>query len=438
MTNIKKISDKNLELEYEITVPLDEFNQEINKELEKQQKTLKIDGFRKGKVPLNVIKNKYSALVLSETAENLVEKTINQIIDENKYNLISRPKIEVKVLEMDKDFEFKATLNLFPEIPEIKYEKIKLKKQVAEVNDEEINKAKERILKNFSKWTEQDKDYVSKNGDKVKIDFLGKLKGEPFEGGKAENYELELGSKSFIDTFEDQLVGKKAGDEVEVKVTFPKNYHSEKLAGQPATFDVKIHSVSTAEKQDITDEFVKENLGLESIEKLNEAINKELTSLYTKTTKNKLKDDVFDWLKKNVKVELPKNIVEEEFNRQWAQVEKEIKNNPNKFKDDKEKDKKKKEVEQNAEDSIKLGLILSEIGKKNNIQVQEAEVIEEIRQRAAAMPGQEQMIVDFYLKNKPALNQITGSLLEDKVIDFIASKANTEEVKLTPEELMKA
>ena len=438
MTNIKKISDKNLELEYEITVPLDEFNQEMNKELEKQQKTLKIDGFRKGKVPLSVIKNKYSALVLSETAENLVEKTINQIIDENKYNLISRPKIEVKVLEMDKDFEFKATLNLFPEIPEIKYEKIKLKKQVAEVNDEEINKAKERILKNFSKWTEQDKDYVSKIGDKVKIDFLGKLKGEPFEGGKAENYELELGSKSFIDTFEDQLVGKKAGDEVEVKVTFPKNYHSEKLAGQPATFDVTIHSVSTAEKQDITDEFVKENLGLESIEKLNEAINKELTSLYTKTTKNKLKDDVFDWLKKNVKVELPKNIVEEEFNRQWAQVEKELKNNPNKFKDDKEKDKKKKEVEQNAEDSIKLGLILSEIGKKNNIQVQEAEVIEEIRQRAAAMPGQEQMIVDFYLKNKPALNQITGSLLEDKVIDFIASKANTEEVKLTPEELMKA
>ena len=173
MTNIKKISDKNLELEYEITVPLDEFNQEMNKELEKQQKTLKIDGFRKGKVPLNVIKNKYSALVLSETAENLVEKTINQIIDENKYNLISRPKIEVKVLEMDKDFEFKATLNLFPEIPEIKYEKIKLKKQVAEVNDEEINKAKDRILKNFAKWTEQDNDYVSKNGDKVKIDFLG-------------------------------------------------------------------------------------------------------------------------------------------------------------------------------------------------------------------------------------------------------------------------
>lgn len=438
MTNIKKISDKNLELEYEIIVPLDEFNQEMNKELEKQQKTLKIDGFRKGKVPLSVIKNKYSALVLSETAENLVEKTINQIIDENKYNLISRPKIEVKVLEMDKDFEFKATLNLFPEIPEIKYEKIKLKKQVAEVNDEEINKAKERILKNFSKWTEQDKDYVSKNGDKVKIDFLGKLKGEPFEGGKAENYELELGSKSFIDTFEDQLIGKKAGDEVEVKVTFPKNYHSEKLAGQPATFDVKIHSVSTAEKQELTDEFVKENLGLESVEKLNEAINKELTSLYTKTTKNKLKDDVFEWLKKNVKVELPKNIVEEEFNRQWAQVEKELKNNPNKFKDDKEKDKKKKEVEQNAEDSIKLGLILSEIGKKNNIQVQEAEVIEEIRQRAAAMPGQEQMIVDFYLKNKPALNQITGSLLEDKVVDFIASKANTEEIKLTPEELMRA
>lgn len=438
MTNIKKISDKDLELKFEIKVPFDEFKQEMDKEIEKQQKTLKIDGFRKGKVPLKVIKDKYSALILSESAENIVEKTINKIIEDNKYSLISRPKIEIKTLEENKDFEFTTTLNLYPTIPEIKYEKIKLKKQKADVNEKELNEAKNRILKNFIKWTEQDKEYKAKNGDKIKIDFLGKIDGEPFDGGKAENYELELGSKSFIDTFEEQLIGTKAGDEITVKVIFPKNYHSDKLAGKPATFDVKVHLVSTPEMQEINNDFVKQNLGLESVEKLNEMVKKELTSLYNKTSKNKLKNDIFEWLKKNIKIELPKTIVEDEFNRQWAQVEKELKTNPNKFKNEKEKEEERKKIEQNAEESIKLGLILSEIGKSNNIQVQETEIIEEIRSKASSMPGQEQMIIDFYMKNKPALDQITGTILEDKVIDFISNKANTEEVLVSVEELMKA
>ena len=437
MTNIKKVSDKDLELKFEISVSVDELKQEMEKEAEKQQKTLKIDGFRKGKVPLSVIKNKYSALILSESAENLVENTINKIIDENKYALISRPKIEIKTLESDKDFEFTATLELYPEIPAIDYKKMKLEKEKVEISDKEIEESQKRILKNFLQWVEQENTYKAEKGDKVNINFLGKIDGKPFDGGKAENYDLELGSKSFIDTFEDQLIGAKTGDEITVKVSFPENYHSKELAGKPATFDVKINSVSTPGEQEVNDEFINKNLNIESLEKFHEMIKKELTSIYERGSKNKIKNAIFEWLKKNVKIELPKTIVDEEFNRQWAEVERDLSKNPNKFKDEKEKEEEKDKIRKEAEESIKLGLILSQIGKENNIQVQETEIIEEIRKRAASMPGQEQMFVDFYLKNKTALNQITGSILEDKVIDFITDKADTKEVVVSVEDLKK-
>ena len=437
MTNIKKVSDKDLELKFEISVSVDELKQEMEKEAEKQQKTLKIDGFRKGKVPLSVIKNKYSALILSESAENLVENTINKIIDENKYALISRPKIEIKTLESDKDFEFTATLELYPEIPAIDYKKMKLEKEKVEISDKEIEESQKRILKNFLQWVEQENTYKAEKGDKVNINFLGKIDGKPFDGGKAENYDLELGSKSFIDTFEDQLIGAKTGDEITVKVSFPENYHSKELAGKPATFDVKINSVSTPGEQEVNDEFINKNLNIESLGKFHEMIKKELTSIYERGSKNKIKNAIFEWLKKNVKIELPKTIVDEEFNRQWAEVERDLSKNPNKFKDEKEKEEEKDKIRKEAEESIKLGLILSQIGKENNIQVQETEIIEEIRKRAASMPGQEQMFVDFYLKNKTALNQITGSILEDKVIDFIADKADTKEVVVSVEDLKK-
>ena len=437
MTNIKKVSDKDLELKFEISVSVDELKQEMEKEAEKQQKTLKIDGFRKGKVPLSVIKNKYSALILSESAENLVENTINKIIDENKYALISRPKIEIKTLESDKDFEFTATLELYPEIPAIDYKKMKLEKEKVEISDKEIEESQKRILKNFLQWVEQENTYKAEKGDKVNINFLGKIDGKPFDGGKAENYDLELGSKSFIDTFEDQLIGAKTGDEITVKVSFPEDYHSKELAGKPATFDVKINSVSTPGEQEVNDEFIKKNLNIENLEKFHEMIKKELTSIYERGSKNKIKNAIFEWLKKNVKIELPKTIVDEEFNRQWAEVERDLSKNPNKFKDEKEKEEEKDKIRKEAEESIKLGLIFSQIGKENNIQVQETEIIEEIRKRAASMPGQEQMFVDFYLKNKTALNQITGSILEDKVIDFIADKADTKEVVVSVEDLKK-
>ncbi len=437
MTEIKKIFDKGLERKFSVKVKSSELDKAIEEQGLKQQKTLKVDGFRKGKVPLDFIKNKYSALLLSESAESLVEENVSKLIKENNLNLIARPKIDVKTLEVGKDFEFEVNFELFPEIPEIKYNKINLKKQKVQVAKNDVEEGKNRLLKSKAAWKEQDKEYGANIGDKVKIDFLGKIKDVAFEGGKAEGYDLELGSKSFIDNFEDQLVGKKAGETIDVKVKFPKEYHKKELAGEPAVFEVKIHSVSKAEIPMLNDEFLKENFNIESVQKLEEMIEKELLSMYENATRNKLKNEIFDWMKKNIKIETPKSAVEDEFNRQWEQIENELKTNPNKFKDDKDKEKEKESVRQNAEESIKLGLILSEIGKSNNIKISDTEVIAELRKRASIYPGQEQMIIDFYMKNRNALNQITGSLLEDKVIDFIISKINIEEENISVEEFLK-
>lgn len=437
MTEVKKVLDKNLEKKFDVKVSADEMNKEVDKEAVKQQGKIKIDGFRKGKVPVDFIKNKYSAILLSDAAETIVEKNVSELIKENNFNLITRPKINVKSLEAGKDFEFDITFELFPEIPEIKYNKMNLKRQKVKIDKKDIEEGKNRLLKTRAKWKEEDKGYEAKKGDKVKIDFLGKLKGVPFDGGKAEGYDLELGTKSFIDTFEDQLIGKKAGDEVEVKVTFPKDYHKKDLAGQPVVFEVKVHGVSSAELPELNDDFLKESFNIESIDKLEEMIEKELSSMYDNASKNKVKNDIFEWLKKNVKIEIPKSVVDEEFNRQWAPIENELKTNPDKFKNEKEKEKEMEDVRQNAEDSVKLGLILSEIGKINNIKVEDTEIIEEIRKRAMAYPGQEQMIIDFYMKNKPALNQITGLILEDKVVDFICQQAVVEDIVMSIEDFIK-
>ena len=437
MPDIKKIYDKNLELKYEIKVSSNELDEKINQEAEKEKDKIKIDGFRKGKVPLDIIKNKFSATLLNDVAQNLVEENIQKLIKDNDYQLISRPEINIKKLDIKSDFEFEVSLILYPKIPEIKYEKIKLKKQNIKLTDKDIQEGIQKLVKSKAKWVEQDSDYKSKLGDRVKIDFLGKIDDVEFKGGKGENYNLELGSKSFIDDFEEQLLNKKSGEEVKVKVRFPKNYHQKDLADKKAVFEVKIHSISIPEIPELTDEFLKENFNIENQDKLKEMITKELTTIYESNTKNKLKNDMFEWIKKEVDVDLPLKIVDEEFNREWAPIENELKNNPNKFASEKDKQKEMENIRNNSEQSIKLGLILSEIGKANNIEVKDTEVTEEIRKRASVYPGQEGMIVDFYMKNQNALNQLTGILLEDKVVDFILSKATVKEEEVSIEDFNK-
>jgi trigger factor len=436
--NVKTLLDEALKKEMEISFLSQEINKEIDKKVNEYQKTYKLDGFRVGKVPVNLIREKHENGLLAEVSEDLANNVIQDILKEKKYKLALNPKVDFKTVEINKNLVFTAVFELLPNIPKIEFKKIALEKEIVELNDKDMEEAVTKLVENRKDWKEEkNKDYKAKKGDLVEIDFLGKIKNVPFEGGEAKNYRLELGTGSFIQGFEDQLIGKKVGDDVLVKVKFPKEYHKKELIGQPAEFEVKIHKILLGEKPELTNEFLKKNFNVENMDKLKEVIKKETETMYKNITQENMKNDLFEWIKKNIKVKMPEGLVEEQFKRIWESAEEEIRRNPDKFKSEKEKEKAKKENRELAEDMVKIGLVLSEIGKENDIKVSNQDITNAIYSNARQFPGQEDMFIDYYKKNKNALNDITGALLEEKVIAFIFGQANVKETKISTKEFTK-
>ncbi|MDR2527340.1 MAG: trigger factor [Rickettsiales bacterium] len=420
MSSVKKVKNDGLEKSFNVRVPNEYFIKKYEDEIVKIQKNIKIDGFRKGHVPADVIKNKFSVKVLSDTCEDVINEEVKKIIDENGFTLATRPKIDIKEYDEKKDLEFEVAFELLPEIPNIDFGKIKLKKQNIKVSKKDIEDEKLHILRNKANWNERDKS--SELGDKVKIDFLGKINGEAFEGGKSENYDLILGSKSFIDTFEEQLVDKKSGDEVTVKVKFPENYNKKELAGKNAVFEVKIKSVSAPEFPELTDDYLKNNFNIDNYEEFEKAIEKELKNAFDRSAKNLLNKNIINWLKSSVKIELPKSIVEDELKRVI---------------NDKMTASENKEAKKKVEDDVKVSLVLGDLAKKNNINAEKSEIIQEIYKISSAYPEQQKMLVDYYTKNQYMLNQISSQIIENKVLDYIVDKANLDEVDISIDEFIK-
>jgi len=436
--NTRITLDEALKKEIEISISFAEVSKEIDKKVNEYQKTYKLDGFREGKVPTNLIRQKHEQGLLGEVSEEMVNNIITEILKERDYRLALSPKVDFKTLELNKDMVFIVIFELLPEVPEIKYKKISLEKEIVELNEKDINESIEKLVAGKKDWKEEeDAKAKAKKGDSVEIDFLGKLKGVPFEGGEAKNYRLELGSDSFIKGFEDQLIGKKVGDDVLVKVKFPKEYHKEDLSGKAVEFEVKIHKIFTGSKPELTNEFLKKNFNVDSLDKLKEMIKEQTQEMYKNITKENIKSDLFDWIKNNVKVEMPVGLVEDQFTRIWKGIEEEIRKNPTKFATEKDKEKAKKENYKLAEDMVKVGLILSEIGKVNELKISNKEITDVIQEKARNFPGQEELFINYYKNNKDALSDITGALLEDKVVDFMVSKSNVKEVKISAKEFQK-
>lgn len=426
---IKNILDKKLKKTYQVVVPYSDIEARINKVVEDIRKNYKLDGFRKGQVPTNIIKQKYETSIMAEESEKIINETSKKIVDENKLKLALTPQVDIKTFEPKKDFEYTVTMELFPAVPEIELNKIKIVKKEVEIGKAEIADFIGKITKYHRKWdVKNDK---AKNGDAVNIDYVGKIDKEIFEGGSAQGYQLELGSKSFIDNFEEQLVGKKAGDEVRVKVKFPKEYQNAKYAGKAAEFDVKINSVLAGTDPELNDEFVKNNFGLENLAKLEEIAKTQVEGNYTAVSRNLFKKDLFDLLNKKYDFELPEGLVEEQLKNIWAEVEEELKQNPDKFKNDKEKEKAKEEKRKLAERMIRNGIILSDLSEKNKITVNNNDLIAEVNKKASQFPGQEKMVAEYYQKNPNAIQSLRGQILEDKAIDFILEKAAIEIKKIS-------
>lgn len=436
--SIKNIADNKLKKEYEITVPYKMVEAKIDENIAKIRVNLKLDGFRKGQVPEDVIKQKYGKSIMADESDKIVSETIKNLISENKFKPALPPKIDVKTFEENKDLEITAAIELYPEVPKIDLKKIKVAKRTPDVTAKDVDEAMEKLLGYYKNWEEKDDNYRAKKGDAVNIDYVGRIDGEEFEGGAAQGHQLEIGSKSFIDNFEDQLVGKRQDDESVVKVKFPKDYHNAEFAGKAAEFEVKVNKVLTVKAQEVNDDFVKKTFGIDSKGKLDDEVRNQVKGNYEDISRNLFKKDLFDYLNKKHTFELPEGLVEEQTNLLWADVEQELKANPDKFKNEKEQQKAKDKKSEMAQRMIRCGMILNELAQENKIEVTNEDVNQEISKILARYPGQDKQVLEYYQKNASAIQQLKGSIIEEKTIDYILNQDFIDSKKSSLKDLDKA
>lgn len=390
----------------------------------------KMPGFRPGHVPLSVLRQKFNSSAISEAIDKLMNQDLNTFITDKKLRLAGTPKADLPNFEADKDVEYTLEFDVLPTLPNIDLEKFTLIKKVTKLDESEIEKSLENLRKNRAQASAQDENYKAVNGDIAVIDFKGFVDDVAFEGGAAEKHHLILGSNSFIPGFEEQVIGHKSGDEFDVNVKFPKEYHADNLAGKNAKFEIKLHEVRHHTLPELNDELAK-SVGKETVEQLKEHIREILGEQYIEAAKNEMRTELLDILADKVKLDLPEILVEQEFN--MAKSEFESHKGHAHAKDEKFDDKKE---HKDAERRVKLGLILAEWGSQNKVEVTREDLQQAIWAEAGRYPDPQQ-VFEFYNKNQNAVAMLRGMLFEKKALDAMIEKVKTKEKSVKPEELFK-
>ncbi len=420
---------------YKINIPSKTIEDMVSKKLDEIGNQVSLPGFRKGKAPKSFLRQKYGSSVIGEALEDVVRDSSNQIIKDKELRPALQPKIQISSFAEGKNLEFTMDVELLPEVKLFDLSKLSLEKEVVEVTEEEINKAIDRISVNIKDSQPITSDRKSKKGDIAVIDFTGKVDGVEFPGGKGSNYQLELGSGSFIPGFEDQLIGTKKGDSVTVKVKFPDEYHSADLKGKDAEFDVVINELREVTAPEINDDFAKK-FGQASLKDLKDLIETEIKKEYDMMSRSYLKKGLLDSLSEKHSFDLPQGMVDMEFDAIWRQLE-DAKKSGSLDESDKDKsdDDLRSEYKDIASRRVKLGIVLAEIGRVNNVIVESEDVNRALIMEARRYPGQEDKVIDFYKKHPHMLENLKAPLFEEKVVDFILSKADIKENKTTIEAL---
>lgn len=434
---VKEIKNDGLSYEMEVTVSQSEIDQHVDTKLAEYGKTLKIPGFRPGKVPLQVLKQRYGRMVQGEVLEEAVNDSSRKALNEKGLRAALQPKIEVKEFEEGKDLTYTMNVEVLPEFELMDFKGLDLTKQTTKPTDKEIDEAIGKIAENNKDSVEVKADRATKKGDIITIDFKGRTAKDDQEhpGMASEDFDLELGGGQFIGGFEDQLVGKKVGDKVEVKVTFPETYHAAELAGQDAIFDVDVKMIKELKDSKVDDDFAKK-LGLTDLDALKKAIEEQLQKEYDKVSRLKLKRDLLDIFDDSHEFPVPQGMLDIEFDTIKQQISME---QPDKVKDGALQfdDGEEEELKAIADRRVRLGMILSEIGRQNNIQVTDAELQRAVIEEAQRYPGQEAQVFEYYRSNPQAQEAIRGPVFEDKVVDFVLELAKLKEKEVSPEEFSK-
>ena len=422
-----------LERKMTVGIPADSIDSEVNKRLQNLARTQKMAGFRPGKIPMSVVKKRFGAAVRQEIMQDTMQRSFYEAMNQEKLQPAGQPMIEPGEIKSGEDFEFTATFEVFPEVTINDFSMLTIEKPVAEVTDKDLDKMLETLQKQRGTWEPVKR--MAKKEDMVIIDFDGSIDGESFEGGSAEDFSLILGSDSMIPGFEKGLLKSKKGEERDLEVTFPVDYHSEKVAGKLAIFKVVIKEVKGLKLPELDDEFV-ELFGIEEggIDKLKEEIGNNMQRELDGTLKGKAKSNVLDSLKDANEVDLPKALIDQEIEALRQQAL----NQFNQGRDGDTADLPEMPAalfEEQAKARVKLALLVSEIIKANDIKVDPERVRSTIESAASAYDDPEQMI-NWYYSEKQNLQQVESSVIEDQVVDFILDSATVNEKTCTFDELM--
>ena len=434
--------NEGLKRELKVVIPATDLESRMNERLEELKATAHIKGFRPGKVPMGHLKKMYGKQAMAEVVQKSIESSTTEALNEKSLKPAYQPEVvlpkdetEVQaVMDGKADLAFTMNFEVVPDIEVKDFKNLKVEKLVVEVTDEHVNEALENIAGQYKDYEDKG-DKKAEDGDRVTISFVGKIDGEAFDGGSAEDVPLELGSGSFIPGFEEQLVGAKAGDEKVVKVTFPAEYGVDTLAGKDAEFDVKVSKVEAAKANEINDAFA-EKLGLESADKLKEMVKERIADEFAQMTNAKLKRDMLDALDAEYKMELPQKLVDQEFDAIWAALEREMQMEEKTFEDeDTTEEETRKEYREIAERRVRLGLVIGTIGDKAGVMVADEELQRGLMEKARQYPGQEKQVFEFYQNNPQALVEIRGPIFEQKVVEHIAETADVSERSVSRETL---
>jgi trigger factor len=440
---VTETSAAGLKREYRVVVPATDLEAKVNERLDDLKGRVQLRGFRPGKVPVEHLKRLYGKSAMAEVIEAAVREANSKIITDHGYKLAIEPKVVLPteegavegVIEGKSDLSYTVEMEIVPSITLADFKSIKLTRLTAEVRDDEIDKALQTIA-------DQNRPFVAKtegaaNGDRVTIGFEGSIGGTPFEGGTGEDVPLVIGAGQFIPGFEDHLAGLQAGESKTFDIKFPDDYRAAALAGKDATFAVTVKVVEAPGSVMIDDAFAK-TLGLESLAKLKDAVKERIAREHTLASRQKLKRALLDQLDERHKFEPPPSLVEQEFNNVWSQIENDLKQQNRTFADEETTEEKaREEYRAIAERRVRLGLVIAEIGEKNNIKVTDDQLRGAVMEQVRQFPGQERQIWDYYQKNPNALAALRAPLFEDKVVDFLVELAEVTEKPVSREELFK-
>jgi trigger factor len=432
-----------LKREYRVVVPLTELAEKVSERLDELKGRVQLRGFRPGKVPAAHLKRLYGKSAMAEVVEAAVREANSKIVTDHKLKLATEPKVVLPteegaiegVIDGKTDLAYTVEMEIVPPITLADFKTVKVERLSAPVEDSEVDQAVQAIA-------DQNKPFAAKDGgaekdDRITMSFVGTVDGEPFDGGSADDVPIVIGSAQFIPGFEDQLIGAKIGESRTVHVKFPENYHAAALAGKDASFAVTVKTVEAPGAVTLDDDFAK-TLGLESLAKLREMVRERTEREHAGASRQKVKRALLDQLDAKHKFDPPPTLVEEEFNSVWTTVENDLKQQGRSFADEGTTEEKAREEYRGiAERRVRLGLVLAEIGEKNDIKVSEDQLTQAVVAQARMMPGQEQKVWDYYRNNPGALAALRAPIFEDKVVDFLLELADVSDKQVSREELFK-